>query len=393
MKWSFRIAKIAGTEVRVHATFFLLLFWVGMSFLLSGGTTAAITSIVFICALFLCVLLHEFGHVLTAKRFGIETPDITLLPIGGLARMKSMPKRPSQELVVALAGPAVNLVIALLLFAILGRTPHPFPAEFKLDEPGALLPHLAVLNIWLALFNLIPAFPMDGGRVLRALLASFMDHGRATNIAARIGQALAIVGGFVGFSIGHPILILIAIFIYFGAAQENAASMMREALDGVSIRRAMLTEFATLEPDATIADAANALIAGSQQHFPVVDATQGYRGTVLRNDLIAALAQRDLDYPVSKIMHPTKDALCAEASIIEALEALNESGSPMLPVIDRKRNRLEGVVTVENVAELMMVMSALRRHSGKPHRKGGSLLRDGVEFDSAALLPEEKGDH
>ena len=156
MRWSFRIAKIAGTEVRIHATFFLLLAWIGLSFYFSEGAVAAIASIGFVCALFVCVLLHEFGHVLAARRYGIETPDITLLPIGGLARLKSMPEKPHQELIVALAGPAVNVVIAAILFAI-ARPSLDSVAMAKLGDPGAIVSQIAIVNLWLAVFNLIPA--------------------------------------------------------------------------------------------------------------------------------------------------------------------------------------------------------------------------------------------
>ena len=390
MKWSFRIATIAGTEVRIHATFFLLLTWVGMSFLLFGGALAAAVGIAFICALFLCVLLHEFGHVLAAKHFGIPTPDITLLPIGGLARMKTMPKRPYQELIIALAGPAVNVVIGLALLTIVGRPSFEFGTELNLSNPRSILPQLAVVNLWLAAFNLIPAFPMDGGRVLRAALASFMDHTRATSIAARVGQALAIVGGMIGFAIGHPILILVAIFIYFGATQESVASIMHEALDGIPVRDAMLTEILVLKSNSTISDATKALLAGSQQHFPVVDRNGGLLGIATRDRIIAGLAEHGMSHPIAEVMERCSEAVSAEASAIDAIDVLHHSESPVLPVIDSRDHHLVGMLTTENIAEMMMVKSAVNRLSSRRQAtRNKSHMKDGKDFDSSAVRMKE----
>lgn len=385
MKWSFRIAKIAGTEVRIHGTFILLLLWVGVSFLIFGGIKAALVSVVFIGALFLCVLLHEFGHVFAARQFGIPTPDITLLPIGGLARMQSIPKRPSQELIIALAGPAVNVIIAATLIAITGLPSLSFGADLHLADASAIVPQLVVVNLWLAVFNMIPAFPMDGGRVLRAMLALIMDHTRATDIAARIGQALAITGGMIGFAIGHPILVLIAIFIYFGAAQENASTSIRDALEGIPVRNAMLTDFVSMAPGSTIRDATNALLAGSQQHFPVVDDAHALLGLATREQIISALAEHGMEYPITKVMQPCSEALAVDTSTIEALEALQASKCPVLPVVDPDKHILVGLLTSENVAEMMLVTSALRRHSTQGSSAPSQLLQDGKGFQSAVL--------
>ena len=193
MRWSIKIARIAGIDVRIHITFLLFLAWIGFTYYQVGGSAAAIDGVLFILALFGCVLLHEFGHALAARGFGIRTPDITLLPIGGVARIQRMPDRPWQELVVAIAGPLVNVVIAAVLIFVMGRR-----AEFQylehLEQPGVeMLAKLASVNISLVLFNLIPAFPMDGGRALRALLSFWMDRITATMVAARLGQFLAII--------------------------------------------------------------------------------------------------------------------------------------------------------------------------------------------------------
>src|SRR4051794_10663658 len=215
MGWSIRVARVAGTDVKVHVTFLLLLAWVWFTHYRVGGTEAAWQGVLFIVLLFACVVLHEFGHAFAARLYGILTPDITLLPIGGVARLQRMPDKPGQELVVALAGPAVNVVIAAVLFAVLGRTAEADEVAHLEDPRADMLARLAGVNVMLVVFNLIPAFPMDGGRVLRALLAMRMSYGRATQVAASIGQGIAFLFGFLGL-LFNPLLIFIAIFIYLG---------------------------------------------------------------------------------------------------------------------------------------------------------------------------------
>src|SRR5215218_8467611 len=226
MGWSIPIGMVKGTVVRVHITFLLFLAWIGVAAFARGGQGAALQSVVYILLLFLCVLLHEFGHVFAARRYGIQTPDITLLPIGGVARLERIPEKPTQELVVALAGPAVNVVIAALLFLALGGLPSMGDGT-QVQNPGVdLLGRLAWVNISLVVFNLIPAFPMDGGRVLRALLAYRLGYARATEIAASVGQVVAFALGIIGLFYS-PILVFIAIFVYLGAAAEAGAVQMR----------------------------------------------------------------------------------------------------------------------------------------------------------------------
>src|SRR5437016_9212220 len=226
MRWSIKIARISGIEVRIHVTFLLFLAWIGFTYYQVGGSAAAAEGVLFILALFGCVLLHEFGHALAARAFGIRTPDITLLPIGGVARLQRMPDKPWQELAVAVAGPLVNVVIAAVLIFVLGRRAE-FQSLQHLEQPGIeMLAKLASVNISLVLFNLIPAFPMDGGRVLRSVLAMTMNYARATQVAAWIGQGLAFVFGFIGL-FSNPMLIFIAFFIFLGAQQEAAIDETR----------------------------------------------------------------------------------------------------------------------------------------------------------------------
>ena len=221
MRWSFKVASVAGTEVRIHLTFLLFVAWIGFSYYQVEGLPGAVQGVLFILSLFACVLLHEFGHAFAARGFGIATPDITLLPIGGVARLARIPDKPWQELVVAVAGPLVNVVIAAALIFVVHRSAELEHLQYLESPRVELLSKLASVNVMLVLFNLIPAFPMDGGRILRALLAMAMPYSQATQVAAWIGQGLAVVFAIFGL-FGNPLLIFIAFFIFAGAQQEAA---------------------------------------------------------------------------------------------------------------------------------------------------------------------------
>jgi Zn-dependent protease len=235
VKWSFQLMRIAGIDVRVHATFFLLLAWFGTVYFLEGGYGAMVIGLSFIILLFACVVLHEFGHALAARAYGINTPDITLLPIGGIARLERMPDKPWQELVVALAGPAVNVVIAFGLYIVIGRFFGLGDLEELAEGRGNLLTQLLAINVILVVFNLLPAFPMDGGRVLRALLATRLSHARATRIAAAVGQTVAVLFGLLGLFGGNPFLLFIAVFVFFGARAEANFATFKETAEGTRV--------------------------------------------------------------------------------------------------------------------------------------------------------------
>lgn len=358
MRWSIKIAKIAGIEVRIHLTFLLLLAFIAISYYQAGGRDAAIEGVGFILIIFGCVLLHEFGHAIAAKAFGIETPDITLLPIGGVARLQRMPDKPSQELIVAIAGPLVNVVIAAVLFLVIGFRIDWGGAANLGDPSGSMLAKVAAVNVMLVLFNLIPAFPMDGGRMLRALLAMITSHARATLIAARIGQALAFVFGFVGL-FSNPLLIFIALFVYLGASSENAMAQMKEVSTGVRVADAMVTELTSLTDRDTIDDAIEALLRTSQQEFPVLDGGNRILGILTREPMIRALRQTGPDTPVVRVMQPCAQAVHPQDHFEGAFRLMQEIGCPALPVVDGA-GRLVGLVTMENIGELMMVRSILR---------------------------------
>jgi len=362
--WSLHLGRWLGIDVYLHFTFLLLLAFIGLSQGLIGRSLdAALGGVLFFTGLFVCVLLHEFGHALAARRYGIGTRDITLLPIGGVARLERMPEKPSQEFVVALAGPAVNVIIALGLFIGLKLGGWWQPLSSLSTTGGNIFERLFVANVFLVVFNLLPAFPMDGGRVLRALLAMKLNHARATRIAARIGQGMAVVFGFAGL-FGNPMLLLIALFVWVGAAQEAAASEMKSSFSGASVRDAMLTDFKTLAPGDTLRDATRLLLAGSQQDFPVVD-RDALVGMLTHRELFAALRERGEHAVVADVMRYEFAVLAAADPLETALAPENVEKGLAMPVL--AHGRLIGLVTAENVGEFFMIRSALQRRGDAGH--------------------------
>ena len=362
MRWSWQIARIAGIPVRVHATFGLLVAYFFFLYLAEGkGVAYALRGSALILAVFACVVLHELGHALTAKRFGVRTRDITLLPIGGVARLERIPERPLHEILVALAGPAVNVVIAALLYLPFAAGWAHAPRGSAIDLETSFLVQLLGINIVLALFNLIPAFPMDGGRVLRALLATRLDYVRATRIAAAVGQGIAPLFALWGIQVGAPMLLLVAVFVFVGAGQESAAVQMRSAFAGVPVARAMIRDFRTLQAVDPLSRAVELLLEGHQQDFPVLGERPGEPpvGILTRSDLLTALAGGRTDRAVGEVARR-----CGTAHPREYLEdvflRMEGSGCPALPVV-ADGGTVVGMVTLENIGELAMVHAALRR--------------------------------
>jgi Zn-dependent protease/CBS domain-containing protein len=367
MRWQWKLGTFAGIDVFVHATFLLLIGWIGYSYWLQYGTIAKVVEgILFILVLFLCVVLHEYGHALTARRYGIKTRDITLYPIGGVARLERMPDKPIEELWVALMGPAVNVVIAALLFAYLFLSRGLVPVTDLTVASGSFVARVMAVNITLVLFNLIPAFPMDGGRVLRALLAMRMDYVRATQIAANVGQGLAFLFGLVGL-FGNPFLLFIAFFVWIGASQEASMVQMRNSISGIPVTHAMQTKFETLSPSDRLDRVVNLILAGSQQDFPVVQDGQ-FIGVLTRDDFIKALSHQGQNTPVAEVIQRNIPSVDSHEMVESALMRLQESGAKTLPVMHG--GRFVGLVTSENITEFLMIRSALRTASKVPQPLG-----------------------
>jgi Zn-dependent protease len=360
MTWSWKLARIAGIDVYVHATFVVVVAWIALLYWnQSQSLDAVVEGVGFILVLFACVVLHEYGHALTARRYGIRTRDITLLPIGGVARLERMPEEPLQELWVALAGPAVNVAIGLLLFGWLQGSGQWQSVDELGVARGGFVQRVMVANVLLAGFNLLPAFPMDGGRALRALLATRMEYTRATQRAAVIGQGMAILFGFFGLQ-GNPMLIFIAFFVWIGAGQEASMVQMKSALAGIPVRRAMLTYFRTLTPTSTLGDAADLVLSGSQQDFPVMDDGR-LEGVLTRSDLLKALTRSGRDAAVGDNMK--RD--CPTADTSEMLETVlaRVRGRDCHTVPIMERGVLVGLVTMDNVGEFLMIQAAERKSS------------------------------
>lgn len=359
MLWSGSITlfRVGETVVRLHPTFFLLLAWIAAVNWIAAGAQAAFSGVVFILILFACVLLHEFGHILTARRFGIRTPDVTLLPIGGVASLERMPEKPQQEVLVALAGPAVNLVIAAVLVLVFGAQVIPSQiSSIELSQPS-LLDRVAFANVALLVFNLIPAFPMDGGRVLRAVLTVPLGYTRATQMAAGIGQVLAVVLGFLGL-FGNPLLILIALFIFLAASAEAGYVEARDLARGYLVPQAMISRFEKLSVSATADDAAALLLSTTQQEFPVVDGADRLRGVVTREGLVSALKQAGGSLSVLEFMVDVP-TVPEKAGLDRAMAVLQQSRAPVVGVVDRD-GRFIGYINSENIGEVMMIRSIKR---------------------------------
>lgn len=359
MRWSWRIGRVAGIGVYMHFTFLILLGWVALAhYFQRRNVTDAADGLIFIVVLFAIVVLHELGHALMARKFGITTRDITLLPIGGVARLERMPEEPKQEFLVALAGPAVNVFLAavLLLFLL------PSSAVSHVQEVGVMggdfLSKLLWINVALAGFNLIPAFPMDGGRVLRAVLAMRMDYVRATGIAAGVGQSLAFVFGFIGL-FTNPFLVFIALFVWMGAAQESSMVMVKSALQGIPVSHLMITHFEVLGPEQPLSDAIQKVLAGSQQDFPVVE-DERVVGVLTQANLLSTLASRGKEIPVGEAMEGEFETAEASEMAQGVFERLQSCNCHTLPVL--KQGKLIGLITTSNLGEFLLIQKALHEH-------------------------------
>jgi stage IV sporulation protein FB len=345
------LGSIAGTKVRLHWSFVVFLAWLGAAFLLAGGAGAAISGLALVIAVFACVVAHEFGHIAMARRFGFASPDVTLLPIGGVARFRTMPERPGEELAVALAGPAVNVAITGLLVLVVGITPG--APSLASVGPGDILPALAAINLFLALFNLVPAFPMDGGRVLRALLAMRLDRERATRLAAQVGQSIAVGFGLLGLFGGNPILVLVALFVYFAASAEAQDVQLHHLARRMRVADAMAGELRPLSARDTLADAARLMLSTEQREFPVVDEAEGLLGVLTREALVRGLHADGPDQTVGDAMLGELATVSADSPLEDALPLMESDPRPLV-VLDRA-GRWTGLLTRETLGELLLL--------------------------------------
>ena len=370
MSWSLNIGRVAGTVVRIHLTFLLFLAWIFAASYAQGGASTAWDSLAFMVLLFLCVLLHEFGHIFTARGFGVPTPYVTLLPIGGVAQLERIPEEPGQEFLIAIAGPLVNVAITILLVFFAGANLHAAAAASVDNMHIPLVDRLAAVNLFLAVFNMIPAFPMDGGRVLRALLATRLGYVRATEVAAVIGQFVAFALGFIGL-MANPILIFIAIFVYLAASSEAHMVALRAASRGVPVSHAMVTRFSTLSPQAHLDEAIQTLLQTGQGEFPVVDGAGKPIGALGRADLIRAIKTLGPDAHIADAMTKEMPTIGYRQRLEDAFKLLTQRSAPVVGVTDAA-GKLIGLVTSETIAEMLMLQDAMPKTASPWGRPAGA---------------------
>jgi stage IV sporulation protein FB len=356
------LAKIFGTRVRMHPTFLLLLGWIALGQGLTRGPGAAVTGVAFVLLLFACVVAHEFGHVLVARRFGGRTRDIILLPIGGVSRMETMPERPAEELAVAVAGPMVSLLIGLVLLLLVG-----LPTAKMIESPGfdSLLPRLAAANLFLALFNLVPAFPMDGGRALRALLSIRFGRLAATGTSARLGHLIAGLFVVYGLVSANALLLLIGIFIYFGASAEAAGTEFTKLAQKLTVAEAMCTDVAHVSANRRLADAVAAMVGSGQHVLAIWDCAGRPIGIVTKDGLIRALHRFGWDGIVAEAREQKVATISATQPLSDALRLMESSSAPVLLAVAGDGN-LIGVVTRESLADLFMMERAAPEYHPLP---------------------------
>ena len=362
MKGFLKLGKVAGVDIQVHWTFALLLIWAGyVEFQDSGDLQRVLINQGFILVLMACVVLHELGHAFAAKQFNIKTQKIILLPIGGVATLEKMPEKPGQELLVALAGPAVNLIIAMVL-ALLVPVKSYFNFEAIFIEEMLYAPtlqnflfYLFMANVMLVLFNLIPAFPMDGGRVFRALLSYKLGRVEATKIATGIGQVLAFVFFVFGFFL-NPFLILIAFFIFFAAHGENQMVQQEFALKGHTVKEATLTAITVLSPNNSIQDVVDIILAGTEKDFVVAENNNPV-GIITQKDIIKNVKTPNIH--VQEIMNRDFQTIDSKEEIKLVLELFAKEKNKFFPVTEN--GQLIGAIDVYNVSEFMI----LKAQNGK----------------------------
>ncbi|UCD85098.1 MAG: site-2 protease family protein [Deltaproteobacteria bacterium] len=356
MRWSFKLGKIFGIDFRIHVTFFLLLFFVFISGLSQRGPEQAIRAVLFISAVFACVIIHELSHSLIARRFGKEAKSITLLPIGGVATMEEMPEKPGQEIAMSIVGPFINLLIAGLLYVLIGHwtgisVPNLYPESTREFFAG-----LIGVNIILAIFNLIPAFPMDGGRVLRGILGMRVDHVRATSMAVAIGQAFSLLFIFYGLFFNWW-LILIGLFLYIGAGSEKQQVMLLAILRGVPASEIMATDFRSLRPNEPLSRSLEHIYHGCQEDFPVVG-DRGIEGVLTRMGILSAIHEKGVEVPVSEVMDRNFPSIDLRTSLDQIYRKLQSAQKTCAAVLEG--DQLKGMLCLDGISRYLMIQSAMR---------------------------------
>lgn len=361
MKHSLTLGRPFGIKVAVHWTFLLIIAWVIFLNLQQGANTQQILySVLFILAIFICVVIHELSHSLTARRYGIPTKSITLLPIGGLADLQKMPEKPREEFAVSVAGPLSNIVIGLviMLFLLVTDNLNISSTYFQSITGKNFFIVLMFANLMLAVFNLLPAFPMDGGRIFRSLMAMYFSREKATYVAMNIGKifalGLAILGVFV-----NPFLIFIAIFIFIGAQKEYEQIRYTSVLTGYHVQDVLMHEFTTLKEEETLRKAVDLLLDTPEQRFVVVDDENRVKGILTRNNIIQGLSEQGEDLNIRQVMNREITTFNPHTSLEHAFQTMRNQRIAMAPVVEN--DRLLGIIDMDNINEFIMIRSAIKR--------------------------------
>ncbi|MFP3853866.1 MAG: site-2 protease family protein [Anaerolineales bacterium] len=365
MDSSVRLFSVRGIDIKVHVTFPLILIWAGFQFGLVSdkGWSGALFGVIVTLLLFGIVILHELGHSFMALEFDVPITQIVLLPIGGVAQMGRMPDKPSQEFLVAIAGPAVNFVLAILLTAValvfsIRLSPEQIMQSLRGMGSLELAPvfsYVFATNIFLGVFNLLPAFPMDGGRVLRALLASRLEYGQATSIAVTIGQGLAWLMGLWGFLGGGFFLILIAIFIYIGASQEGQTTRLRIILGDFKVRQAYTRQAKSLSPEDTLQQAIDLTLRSFQANFPVCDGDQ-LVGILTQQKLVDKLQSQGPQTLIRDAMVTDFKTVRPDDGLFSVQQELAQSDLEAIPVV--QNGEFLGLITQQDIAEIFRLASS-----------------------------------
>lgn len=359
MRGSIRLFDVFGISIKIHITFLLLPFFLGYMYTIQYGIAQGIRAVFLILFVFFFVVCHELSHSIQAKKYGVTVRDITLLPIGGVASMESIPDKPSQELAISIAGPLFNFILAVLFY---------FPARYFLG-PEVLFPafHLSLeswaqtfaslywVNLILGIFNLLPAFPMDGGRILRAVLAKKMEYRKATRIAVGFGHIFALLFFFVGLLLPHLLLMIIAFFIYVAASQEELQVDIRTVLKDFRVKDILSPEYLSVTPDTTMAKVMELMFHSRVEDFPVLDG-DSFIGFLSRSDITRVIHQRGMNLRVKEAMRHSFPTASVSESLSSIHKKMQNSDVKAVPVLRNKR--LCGIITVEDISKVYSIMSA-----------------------------------
>jgi Zn-dependent protease len=372
MRGSYKILNIRGISLHIHWTFLLLIGWVLLVNVNAGNNVEQISwSVLFLLAVFACITLHELGHALMAARFGIQAKEIVLLPIGGIASIEKFPDNPRQELAISIAGPLVNIAIAGLLWLLIPNLPLvENQPHLSIMHGHDFLYNLRIVNVALAVFNLIPAFPMDGGRILRALLGLKLNYIQATTIAATVGKIIAVLFIIAGIVLINPILPAIGIFIIFSAGAEEYYLRLKSLVKGIKLNEVLMYDYNSLQANMTVQEASNVLNNNHSKYFILMDGIDP-AGTINRMEIIKALADMNYNEPVKNLVKEKLESLHGDKEVETVLEKLARNDERIFPVMDN--SHFIGVVNLNHIIEYLLLNKVNTKEYGRIRSLAGLL--------------------